>query len=75
MSPILVKQPTAKPTRKLNAAAVGVAALAVIQVVVHNFWPDWDQAYLWGALAPVAVYLAGYFVHDEANVDLASYTE
>lgn len=67
MKPNLVKQPTLKPTRKLNAAAVGVAALAVIQVITHNFFPSWDQGYLWLALAPVAVYVAGYFVKDEAN--------
>lgn len=66
----LAKQATAAPTRKLNAAAAGAAALAIIQVTVHNLAPGWDQPYVWIALAPISVYVAGWFFKDRANIPL-----
>ena len=63
----LTTQRTPAPTRKMTAAMAGTALLAVIQVLVHNFAPGFDQPYLWPALMPVTVFAFSYFVRDRAN--------
>lgn len=70
----LAKQATAAPTRKLTAAIAAAAAVALIQVTVHNLAPSWDQPYLWPPLIPVAAYIAGYFIKDRANIPVSDST-
>jgi len=45
--------------------------MELLRVLVQNFWPGFDDAALWPALAPIAVFAVGYFIKDEANVVLA----
>lgn len=66
-----INQPTINPTNKLTASVVAVAVIELARVLVHNFLPGFDDAGLWTALSPVAVFLVGYFIKDEANVVLA----
>lgn len=61
-------QPTINPTNKLTASVVAVAILEIVRVLVHNFLPGFDDAALWPAIAPIAVFIVGYFIKDEANV-------
>jgi hypothetical protein len=63
-----IVQPSANPTNKLTAAVVGVAAINVVRVVVSNIWPAVTDDGFWMAMDPLAVFLAGWFVKDEANV-------
>ena len=67
-----VNQPTINPTNKLTASVVAVAVIELARVLVHNFWPGFDDAGLWTALSPVAVFAIGYFIKDEATVVLAT---
>lgn len=67
----LINQPTINPTNKLTASVVAVAIIELARVLTHNFFPGFDDAALWTALAPVAVFLVGYFIKDNANVVLA----
>lgn len=63
----LVNQPTLNPTRKLSAAVVAVAAMEVFWVILNNLAPTWADPSLKAALTPVVVFLAGYFIKDEAQ--------
>ena len=67
----LINQPTINPTNKLTASVIAVAVIELARVLAHNFFPGFDDAALWTALAPLAVFAAGYFIKDEANVVLA----
>ena len=67
-----INQPTANPTNKLTASVIAVAVIELARVLVHNFWPGFDDAGLWTALSPVAVFVVGYFIKDEATVVLAT---
>lgn len=67
----LINQPTINPTNKLTASVVAVAVIELARVLTQNFFPSFDDAALWTALAPIAVFLVGYFIKDEANVVLA----
>lgn len=66
-----INQPTINPTNKLSASVIAVAVIELARVLTHNFWPAFDDAALWTALAPIAVFAVGYFVRDEQNVVLA----
>jgi hypothetical protein len=63
-----VAQPSPNPTRKLSAAVVATAIVALGQVIGDLFWPGTLDDKFWVAMFPVAAYLAGYFVKDDANV-------
>ena len=67
----LINQPTINPTNKLTASVVAIAVIELTRVLAHNFFPGFDDAGLWTALSPVAVFVIGYFIKDEANVVLA----
>lgn len=66
-----INQPTPNPTNKLTASVVAVAIIELARVLAANFFPGFNDAGLWTALAPVAVFLVGYFIKDDANVVLA----
>jgi hypothetical protein len=66
----LVNQPGNNPTNKLSAAVVAAAVVEIVQAVVTIVFPDFDQPTLWTALTPVAVFLAGFFIRDDANVNV-----
>jgi len=66
-----INQPSINPTNKLTASVVAVAVIELARVFTHNFWPGFDDAGLWTALAPIAVFAVGYFIKDEANIVLA----
>lgn len=63
----LVVQPTLNPTRKLSAAVVAVALMEVFWVVLTNLFPSYADPSLKAALTPVVVFVAGYFIKDEAT--------
>lgn len=67
----VINQPTINPTNKLTASVVAVAIIELARVLAHNFFPGFDDAGLWTALSPIAVFVAGYFIRDEATVVLA----
>lgn len=67
MGKILVSQKSALPTRKLSAATIGAALVAVSGLVVRNLAPDWYDPDVWLALTPIVVFALGYLVRDEAN--------
>ena len=64
----LVNQSSPNPTNKLTAAVVAAAVVAVGQVIADIIWPGVLDGKFWGAMYPIAVYAAGYFVKDNANV-------
>lgn len=66
-----VSQPTAMPTRKLSAATVALATVELLWVLLVNFAPSYADPNLKAAITPVVVFLVGYMVKDEANIDLA----
>lgn len=66
-----INQPTINPTNKLTASVVAIAIIELARVLTHNFWPSFDDAGLWTALSPLAVFFIGYFIKDEQNVVLA----
>lgn len=70
-----VSQPTLNPTRKLSAATIALAAVELAWVLLVNFAPSYADPNLKAALTPVVVFLVGYLVKDDANVDLARDTE
>lgn len=63
-----VNQPTRNPTRKLSAAVIGAAVMAVVGLAVKNLAPDWYDPTVIAALTPVVIFGLGYFVKDEPNV-------
>ncbi len=68
MAKKLVAQPSANPTRKLSAAVIATAIVALGQVLGDIFWPGTLDDKFWLAMFPVAAYVAGYFVKDDANI-------
>lgn len=68
---VTINQPTINPTNKLTASVIAVAAIELARVLVHNFLPAFDDAALWTALAPIAVFMVGYFIKDEPNIVVA----
>lgn len=62
-----VDQPTPMPTRKLSAATITAALMAVTGMVVRNLWPSWYDENVWLALMPVVSLAVGYFVKDAPN--------
>jgi hypothetical protein len=60
-----VSQPSSMPTRKLSAAVVASALIALARWAV----PALDDDALWIGLTPLIVLGVGYFVRDNANVD------
>lgn len=70
-----VSQPTLNPTRKLSAATIALALVELAWVLLVNFAPSYADPNLKAALTPVVVFLVGYVVKDDANVDLARDTE
>lgn len=63
----VIKQPTINPTRKLSAAVIVTAAMELARYLVQHFAPQYYDPGLWSAMAPVIVFVAGYFVKDEDN--------
>jgi len=68
-----VSQPTVNPTRKLSAATIALAVVELLWVLLVNIAPSYADPNLKAALTPVVVFLVGYMVKDEPNVDLAQY--
>lgn len=64
----LTTQPTNNPTRKLTAAIVATAVVAIAHNLVDIWWPDLFRAEVWNAIYPVVVWAAGYVVKDEATM-------
>lgn len=64
---MLVKQSSWRPTRKLSAATVGGAAVAVAGLVLRNLLPSWYDPGVMLALTPIVVFGLGYLTHDEDN--------
>lgn len=65
-----VNQVNANPTRKLSAAVIGAAAMAVIGLVLRNSFPDWYDPAVMAALTPIVIFGLGYFVKDRPNVEV-----
>lgn len=65
-----VSQPTKFPTRKLSAATIALAIVELAWVLLVNFAPSYADPNLKAAITPVVVFLVGYMVKDEPNVDL-----
>ena len=65
-----VSQPTINPTRKLSAATIALAVVELLWVLLVNFAPSYADPNLKAALTPVVVFLVGYWVKDEPNIDL-----
>lgn len=65
---VTVIQPTINPTNKLTASVIAIAVIEIARVLVKNFLPGFDDAGLWTALSPIAVFAIGYFIKDEPNV-------
>lgn len=72
---LTVNQPTINPTNKLTASVIAVAVIEIARVLVMNFLPSFNDAGLWTALSPIAVFAVGYFIKDEPNVVVAIPTE
>ena len=68
-----INQPTANPTRKLSAATIALALVELLWVLLVNFAPGYADPNLKAALTPVVVFLVGYWVKDEPNVDLSEF--
>ena len=63
----LVKQTSIMPTRKLSAAVIGSAAIAVGGLILKNLAPGWYDPEVMIAITPIVVFALGYAVHDEDN--------
>lgn len=63
-----VVQPTANPTRKLSAAVIGAAFMAVAGLIVKNAAPDWYDPDVFAAITPIVIFALGYYVRDRPNV-------
>lgn len=68
MAKKLATQPSMNPTRKLSAATVTSALMAVSGLVVQNLWPTWFDAVVWLAMTPVVTLAVGWFIKDDAQV-------
>lgn len=64
----LINQGGVNPTRKLSAAVIAAAVVSLSRAISSHFWPEFSDQTLWDALLPIAVYIAGFVVKDEANV-------
>lgn len=60
----LITQPSAAPTRKITAVALG-GAVATIVLAVVGIWAD-APAMLAAAITTVCTFAAGYLVKDRA---------
>ena len=67
-APATVNQPTPNPTRKLSAAVIGAAMMAVAGLIVKNVAPDWYDPDVFAALTPIVIFALGYYVRDRPNV-------
>lgn len=67
-----INQPTVNPTNKLTASVTAVAVIEILRILTQNFWPGFNDAGLWTALTPIAVFAIGYFIKDNATVVLAT---
>ncbi|MFA5899572.1 MAG: hypothetical protein WC829_10710 [Hyphomicrobium sp.] len=65
-----VTQASINPTNKLTAATLSVALLNVVRVIIEGVWPNTTDQAMWIALDPVAVFLVGWFIKDEANISV-----
>lgn len=63
-----IVQPSANPTRKLSAAVVGAAAMAVFGLILRNAAPEWYDPSVLAALTPIVIFALGYYVKDRPNV-------
>lgn len=63
----LVNQNSVNPTNKLTAAMIGTLGWAITKAFVTNFFPEFNEPYLWEAALPVFVGLPGYFSRDTAT--------
>lgn len=64
---MLVKQSGWKPTRKLSAATIGGAAVAVGGLALKNLAPNWFDPAVMLSVTPIVVFGVGYLTHDEDN--------
>lgn len=64
---MLVKQPALNPTRKLSAAVIGAAIMAVLGLILRNTAPGWYDPVTLAALTPIVIFGLGYFTHDADN--------
>lgn len=62
-----VEQPTANPTRKLSAAVIGAAIMAVVSVSLRNLAPEWYDPSVLATMTPIVIFAIGYFVKDAPN--------
>ncbi|MHA6686339.1 hypothetical protein [Mesorhizobium sp. A556] len=63
-----INQPSANPTRKLSAAVIGAALIAVAGLIVKNAAPEWYDPEVFAALTPIVIFGLGYYVRDRPNV-------
>lgn len=63
-----VTQPSVNPTNKLTAAVLASFAVELIRLIANNIWNGAVDESFWIAVYPVAVFAAGWFVKDDANV-------
>ena len=67
-----IVQPTANPTRKLQAAVVGGALMAVIGLCLKNLAPEWYDPPTLALVTPVVSFILGYLIKDAPNVEVDS---
>lgn len=67
-----IVQPTANPTRKLSAAVIGAAIMAVLGLGLRNLAPEWYDPTVLAAVTPIVIFGLGYFTKDAPNVDVDS---
>lgn len=67
-----VKQSSVNPSPKLNAAVVAGAAVSMTGLILRNIAPSWYDPDVMAAILPVAIFLAGYFTHDTANIQVTT---
>lgn len=65
-----IDQPTANPTRKLSAAVIGAALMAVAGLGLRNLAPEWYDPTVLAAMTPVVIFGLGYFTKDAPNVEV-----
>lgn len=65
-----VTQPSINPTNKLTAAVVAVFAVELARLIANNLWPGAADESLWVAAQPIGVFVAGWFIKDDANVSV-----
>ncbi|MHA6641363.1 hypothetical protein [Mesorhizobium sp. A623] len=63
-----INQPRPNPTRKLSAAVIGAALMAVAGLIVKNAAPEWYDPEVFAALTPVVIFGLGYYVRDRPNI-------